>query len=466
MRPRLPKFFSPRRSTAALAVTAASVLFLTGCVTGGADDNAEPAVASADGELVELTEDDQVDIIFESYNLDGQGQWGEAILGLIDSFNEAHPNITVTGQGVDSAQSASSVQQQVLAGDPPDIGQMVFNTMSFSAGSLGGANLSEVVGTEKLEEHFGGEYPFHERAKVLADLDGSTYGIPYVFSTPVLWINESLLEEAGVDPASMDTSSWDSVSEIAEQVTDHTGEPSVANPCVLNGGRGQWCMQSMFLSNGARVLSEDRSTIEFGSDAAVDTVQVFKTMYEDGILTNEDEMSQNEAFARGDQYAFLVTSSAMQSTFMQGADTNDWTLNADVLPQFEDQPAVPTNSGSALVMFSQDPKKQAAAWEFMKWMTSPEAYEQIATGIGYLPLRSSMTEEGGPLYDFVQENPLVEPNLEQLDNLSPWVSYPGDQYARVDEILATAIEDSVFQGADPAQRMPEAAARSQDLIEE
>ncbi|OAH62004.1 ABC transporter substrate-binding protein [Dietzia cinnamea] len=451
---------SSRHVRAALVITAMSSLVLSGCVTAGSNT---PAAHSEGGQLVELSEDDQVEIVFESYNLSGQGMWGDTIAGLIDSFEQEHPNITVVGQGVDSGNATSSVQQQVLAGDPPDIGQMVFNSMAFSAESLGGANLSELVGQEKLDEHFGGKYPFHPRAKVLADIDGATYGLPYVFSTPILWINEDLIEEAGMDPETIDTSTWESVADIADQVTEHTGRPSLSNACVLT--TGSWCMQSMFLSNGAQVLSDDRSTIEFGSDAAVDTVDVFKTMYEDGILSNEDEMSQYDTFARGDTYAFQVTSSALQSSFMQGAEGNDWTLDTRVLPQFGEQPAVPTNSGSALVMFSQDPKKQAAAWEFMKWMTSPEAYEQITTGIGYLPLRSSMTEEGGPLHDFVEANPLVKPNLEQLDELSPWVSYPGDQFAQIDELLGTAIEDSVFQGADPAQRLPETAERSQQLLE-
>ena len=148
-----------------------------------------------------------------------------------------------------------------------------------------------------------------------------------------------------------------------------------------------------------------------------------------------------------------------------GAEAGGWTLDAHTLPAFGDQAVVPTNSGSFLAMFATDPAKQAAAWELMQFMTSPRAYEIISTQIGYLPLRSSMADEGGPLYDWVEANPLVKPNLEQLDALEPWVSYPGDSYAQVDQVLATAIEDAVFYGADPAATMTEAAERAQGLIE-
>lgn len=448
-----------RRLATVVALAGSAALVISGCATAGAAPGSAPS-----GALPELTADDHVEIVFESYNLSGQGIWGDTIQGLIEQFNAEHPNIVVTGQGIDSASTAASIQQQVLAGDPPDIGQMTFDTMSFSAESLNAANLTEVVGQDKLDEHFGGEYPYHERARVLADIDGATYGLPYVFSTPVFWFNRTLLEEAGIDPDSMDISTWDAVAELAAQVTEHTGKPSVSNTCVLTGGN--WCMQSMFLSGGARVLSEDRSSIEFGSDEAVETVDTFARMYEDGLLENTDTNASYESFARGDAIAFHVNTSALQATYMQGAEANGWELDAAVLPQFGEREAVPTNSGSALVMYAQDPQKQAAAWEFMTFMTSPEAYEAITTGIGYLPLRSTMTEGDGPLAEWVQANPLVQPNLEQLDRLSPWVSYPGDQYAEIDRLLAVAIEDSVFNGKDAATELPATAERAQALIQD
>jgi len=252
------------------------------------------------------------------------------------------------------------------------------------------------------------------------------------------------------------------IEDAAAQITESTGAPSMSASCVITGG--SWCMQGLFLSNGAQVLSDDRTTIEFGSDAAIDTVATFTEMYEDGVLTNEDFTSQYEAFAQG-KTAIHVNSSALQGAFMMGAEAGGWTLDAHTLPAFGDQAVVPTNSGSFLAMFATDPAKQAAAWELMQFMTSPRVYEIISTQIGYLPLRSSMADEGGPLYDWVEANPLVKPNLEQLDALEPWVSYPGDSYAQVDQVLATAIEDAVFYGADPAATMTEAAERAQGLIE-
>lgn len=432
-------------------------LALAGCA--GASDAAET------GGLTELSGDEQVEIVFESYNLANAGIWSDTITTLLDAFMEEHPNITVVAQPSDSSAAggtAGSVQKQLLAGAAPDVAQLTFNELDFAATTLGAQNLTELVGQQALDENFGGEYPYHERAEVLADWEGSTYGIPYVFSTPVLWINEAIFEQAGVDPATADLSTWESVTEVGQQISAVTGEPSVSVSCVTTGGN--WCMQGVFLSGGAQVLSDDRSTIEFGSDAAVETIEVFREMYDAGVLANQDVTTAYEAFAQG-KTALHVNTSALQGMFMGGSESGGWTLSATTLPAFGSKPVVPTNSGSFLSIFATDPAKQAASWELIKWMTSPTAYEAISTGIGYLPLRNTMADEGGPLYEWVQSNPLVEPNLKQLDVLEPWTSYPGDSYAQVDTLLATAIEESIFYGGDAATLLPEAAARAQELIE-
>jgi multiple sugar transport system substrate-binding protein len=446
----------------ALAALAAGAILMTGCATAaGTEDTSALA-----GTIPELSADQDVEIVFESYNLAQAGIWSETINQLIGEFEAEHPNITVKAQptqgGTASLNTVGSVQTQMLAGNAPDIAQITFDSLDFAVNELGAQPIEELVGTEELEAALGGEHPMHPKAAVLGDWDGVTYGMPYVFSTPVLWYNATALEAAGL-PADVDLSTWDAVKAAAEQVTEATGKPALTITCAVKGG--SWCMQGIFKSNGGAVLSDDRETIEFGSDESIEAVEMLRGLYEDGVLANLDSAAQYEAFARGDSVIQLQTS-VMQSTYMAAAEAGGWELKNTVMPGFEDKEVVPTNSGSALFMFSQDPAKQRAAFEFMSFMTSDRAYEVISTGIGYLPLRTGLTEGDGALAEWTAGNPLVAPNLAQLDDLSPWVSYPGDSYVQVDDVLATAIEDAVFYGKDPAKTMTEAAERAQALIEE
>lgn len=448
-----------RRLAASTTLATIAALTLASCATGNAATTGSTASV-----VPELSDDQQVEIVFESYNLAQSGPWADAFNLLIDEFETAHPNITVTGQapqgsGDASTNAVSSVQTQVLAGSPPDVGQLTFDALEFTATQLGAKPLSDIVSADELAESFEGEYPMHPNARTLTDWDGKTVGMPFVFSTPVLFFNETMLAEAGVtDP---DLSTWDSVQEVAEKVTAKTGKPSLDVGCVMKGGG--WCMQGIFKSNGAQVLSDDRTTIEFGSDQAVETVERFREMYDAGVLRSIDMASVMEGLPRQDVAMTLYTS-AVQGMFLKAAKDGGWTLNAAPMPAFGDQEAVPTNSGSALFVLSEDPAKQRASWEFIRFMTSARAYEVISSQIGYLPLRTGLIEEGGPLYEWAQANPLIQPNIEQLDRLQPWVSFPGNSYTQVDTLLADAIEEAVYYGKNASDTLPEAAGRAQELI--
>ncbi|MCX4094083.1 ABC transporter substrate-binding protein [Nocardia sp. alder85J] len=446
-----------RRCLAALAAVA--TVALAGCSTGSTTGSSDQQV------IPELDPAQQVSITFESYNLLQAGVWTDTVKGLVADFEAAHPNIHVHAQPTQGASvvgtnTAGSVQTQLLAGNPPDVAQLTFDSLDFAVTKLGAQPLDKLVGKEAVTEHFGGRYPFSPNAATLADWNGGTYGLPYVFSTPVLFYNASLTAQAGLGD-NPDLSTWDKVKAAAQAVTAKTGKPSLSIGCTPGGN---WCLQGMMRSNGGRVLSADRTTIQFGEEPAVGTVAMMRDLYDSGVLANLDSSSQYEQFARGGSLAFELQTSALQGTFMSGAKAGNWTLKDAPMPAFTGKPAIPTNSGSALFLFAKDPAKQRAAWEFMKFMTSPHAYEQITTKIGYLPLRPSMTEGAGPLAAWAAGNPLVRPNLEQLSRLEPWVSFPGDSYTQIDTILDKATQDSVFFGKDPHATLADAQRRAQDLV--
>lgn len=446
-----------RRSVAA-AITA---LITTGALASCASNSTGPA---STGAVPELKDDQKVEIVFESYNLTQAGPWTDTVNQLLDEFHEEHPNITVTAQppqGGTVDDVVSSVQTQLLAGSPPDVAQLGFNSLDFAASQLGAKAMNDIVGDEAVEEHFGGEHPYHPRAKVLGDWNGKTYGMPYVFSTPMLFVNKTMLQKAGV-PADADLSTWDAVQEAGEKVTAMTGKPSVDVACFY--GSGEWCLQALIGSNGGSVISDDRKTIEFGSAEAAGAVQRMSEMHRAGVLRNADAAAQLEGIAKGDT-AFLLNSAAVQGMLLKAAEAGGWELGGVGLPSFGDQESVPVNSGSALYILSEDPAKQRAAWELVSFLTSPRAFELITSQIGYLPLRTDLTDEGGVLHEWAQSIPTVQPNLDQLDRLEPWKSYPGNSYSQVADLFVKAAEEVVYYGKPAEQTMREAADRAQGLIE-
>ena len=89
----------------------------------------------------------------------------------------------------------------------------------------------------------------------------------------------------------------------------------------------------------------------------------------------------------------------------KAAEAGGWDLYGAACPPSPAKEAVPTNSGSALFVFTQDEAKRDAVWRFLQFVSSDRGCEIITAEIGYLPLRPALVEEGGALYEFAQGKP-------------------------------------------------------------
>ncbi|MCD0453035.1 ABC transporter substrate-binding protein [Actinocorallia sp. API 0066] len=399
----------------------------------------------------ELKPDQKVSIVLESYNFGQAGPWTDTFNEVVAAFRTAHPNIEVTAQKPqgNSANPAtdtiSSLQTQMAAGHPPDVVQLGFSDLDFTVNQLKAVPLDDMVGKDEVTKNFEGtRHPYAATARTLGDWDGKTYGIPFVLSTPVLYFNTELFKKAGLDPAKPPTT-WSEVKTAAQKIKA-TGKEGVYVDCLTKAAK-DWCFQALTLSNGGRVISEDRTRLTFAEPAVTEVVSTMRDLVGAGAMPNRTQAQALEAFSRGD-LGMILESSAAQGSFLKAA-ADKWTLGAAAMPGFDGKPVRPTNSGAALFVFASDPAKRRAAWELIKFMTSEDSYKTISTKIGYLPLRTGLIDDPAGLKDWAEQNPLIRPNLEQLTRMEPWTSMPGKNYLLIRDEMMSAVENSVFQGADP-----------------
>ncbi|MDJ0394196.1 ABC transporter substrate-binding protein [Rhodococcus sp. G-MC3] len=442
-----------------------SALVLTACGGLGSTTTTEAATASAS--VPELTDDQQVSIVFESYNYGLAGAWTDTFNTLIGEFEKQHPNITVTAQKPQgnspnpATDTVSSIQNQTVAGAPPDVAQLGFSDLDFTIHQLGAQSLDNLFGKDEVQKNFDGtKHAYAPTARTLADWDGTTYGVPFVFSTPVFYYNATLFEQAGLNPADP-PSTWDEVADAAKTIADRTGKGGVYLDCLTKSAK-DWCFQSLVRSNGGRVISEDRTSLEFADEAAVEATTMAQSLVADGATPVLSQQQGYEAFARGDMGMILETS-AIQGTFTKGAK-DKWDLRATTMPSFGDEPVVPTNSGASLFTFASDPAKQRASWELMKFLTSEQSYTAISQGIGYLPLRTGLVDDPEGLQNWAATSPLIGPNLQQLESMEPWVSMPGNNYLQIRDGMMDAVESIVYQGADPGPTLNAALDQGTALL--
>lgn len=453
-----------KRPASLAGLALATALLVSACGGFGATAG-ESADAAAP--VPELAPDQQVSIVFESYNYGMAGAWTDTFDALLDEFRAAHPNITVTArkpQGNSpnpATDTISSIQSQIVAGAPPDVAQLGFSDLDFTVNQLRAKPLDRLFGTEAVQRNFdGARHPYADTARTLADWDGKTYGVPFVFSTPVLYYNATLFAEAGLDP-SRPPATWQEVADAAAAIAAGTGKGGVYIDCLTKAAK-DWCFQSLVRSNGGRVISEDRTTLTYADDAAVEVAAMAQDLVRAGAMPALNQKQGYEAFGRG-EIGMILETSAIQGQFVTGSKDR-WDLRSAPMPSFGGKPAVPTNSGASLYILAEDPAKQRAAWELITFLTSEQAYVRISQGIGYLPLRTGLLDDPEGLRDWAARNPLLAPNVAQLATMEPWISMPGNNYLQIRDGMMEAVEAVVFQGADPKSTLTAAQTRGATLL--
>lgn len=220
-----------RRAGAATALCTAALVALSACSMGGSSEGDSSA------RVPELDPDEKVKIVFESYNYGLAGAWTDTFNTLIADFGEKYPNITVKaqkpqGNSPNPARDAiSSVQKQSVAGSPPDVAQLGFGDFGFVVDQLGAQPLSTLFGPDAIEQAFGGEHPYADSVRNLAVSDDTTFGIPFVMSTPVFYYNADLFRRAGLDPE-RPPRTWDEVRAAASAIAAKTGKGGVYIDCL------------------------------------------------------------------------------------------------------------------------------------------------------------------------------------------------------------------------------------------
>lgn len=441
-----------RKRFAAVAGIVGIALLTAACSSQPAAQSAASATSSS----TEITS--PVTISLESY-MPALGKVGVDTLNLlVDNFQKANPKVTVKIVPDTSSAVVANYQREAATGTLPDVGQVVFDTMRFSASGLGAQPLEDIYGKQTVANFFGGDYPYFAPVAKLGVVDGKTYGVPWTLSTPVLFYNPNLLAQAGIfDPPT----TWDEVAADAAKIKSASGAAGIANGCIGTAASGaDWCLQAILASNGGGVLAKDKTT--FDSKANIAAVTQMQKLASSGAMTDLTTQQMVQQFSAG-KVAFVLNTAALQTTLLNAIGSN-FTLKNTAMPAFAGKTATPTNSGSALEVFTKDKAKQTAALKLLQYLTSPEAETLITTQVGYPPLRQNVATDQKYLASFAADHPLLAANVAQLEKIIPWQSYPGNNFAQIEKLIGDAVTMSVFQGQDPATQLKSAQAQALDLL--
>jgi len=266
---------------------------------------------------------------------------------------------------------------------------------------------------------------YSDRIIALGRVDGKLYGMPFNASSPIMYYNAELVKKAGGDPDRMPTT-WEEVIALAKKIKA-TGSDVAGLAYNVQDWPDVWLYHAMILQQGGTVVDGEKVTLG-GPDIGVKTLQTFRRFVtEDGMPLIDWDQSRQQFIAGKIGIFFDTPARLRQVTDLIG---DKFTLRTAVFPIDDKAKGGMPTGGNAAIITARDPRKQKAAWEFVKFVTGPEAQKIVVEGTGYLPtnLRAPGPEFLGPFYE---KNPNFRTVAQQMDRSAPWQGYPQGNTVRI-----------------------------------
>jgi sn-glycerol 3-phosphate transport system substrate-binding protein len=395
----------------------------------------------------------------------------DTLTRLTDQFNASQDRITVSlvfqGKYDDNM---NKILASLGSGDLPALAQLDDPKTQLMADSGAVAPVQDFIDAEgyNLSDFLPQVLDYYR-------VGGRLLGMPFNVTNPILYYNKKAFEKAGLDPQ-QPPRTLDEVREYSQKIVD----ASVA-PHGIALDINPWYFEQMLDKAGAEFLNngngrEARATeVAFDGPQGLNIFTWWKDMVASGLALNvgRNPTGADQILAIASQQAEMTIGSvsALRSVvnLLQSGQYPDIELGTGFLPG----PAggtggVVVGGGALYIMAARPPEEQEAAWEYIKFLSSAEAQAEWFAGTGYIPTRASSLDLPAA-QDVVAQYPQFQVAVDQLAESPTTTAAAGPllgPYAQVRAAVATAVEEMLLTGKDPAAALADAATEANKAIQE
>lgn len=397
-------------------------------------------------------------IVIEYWTINTGRLGGAAVDETVRRFNEMTPGIVVTHKPYTQyPEVLQAVQAALAARIPPAVAQVGFGYLRYAATSIPHLPIRDVAmrdtagqGADWLVKNFA------PGTLALGQVDGVQHGMPYGVSIPILHYNQTLFAQAGLDrpPAT-----FVEVRDFARQIKERTGKLGL----YMLTNANFYTYQAVMEGNGAQVLQGSGSNVRCGVDSpeAIEAMQFVQDLVLKDKTAANLPQTQGETSFKGGEIAMMTQSNSSLGNFLQSGIV----LGTAKFPTFGMKSRKLPVGGNALFIFATDSEKQAAAWEWIKYLQSPESLTAWVKATGYLSPRLGVADDPRYLKPYFDENRLQKPATDELPEIVPWASWPGKNGVEATKELVDAT-GRILAGENVAATLRDAARRVNQLIQE
>ncbi|MFQ3549145.1 MAG: extracellular solute-binding protein [Armatimonadota bacterium] len=334
----------------------------------------------------------------------------------IEEFERRNPNVKVTVLNMGAGQmNPQKLMTAIVGKTPPD----VINQDRFTIGDWASRDtfmdLGPLIEKDKGSKNAIDPKDYYVPCWEEAQYKGKVYAIPNSTDARILYYNKTLFKEAGLDP-NKPPKTWEELLEYSKKLTKINSRGEITQIGFIPQYGNSWLYLYSW-QNGGNFLSDDGKTCTLDNQYTIDTLKFMVKIYDE--LGGARNINRFSSGFRGDQFdPFLTNKVAMkidvdlaiyniarfnpdlnfgvapapvpEERVRQTAQNVDFlpngtslALNFDIWNKkrnisiengrFTGEPRYITWSGGFSWAIPVGAKNVELAWEFIKWMNSPEA---------------------------------------------------------------------------------------------
>jgi sn-glycerol 3-phosphate transport system substrate-binding protein len=288
-----------------------------------------------------------------------------------------------------------------------------------------------------------------------------------------MYYNKKAFQAAGLDPNSP-PKTLDEVKTAAQKLKDsgavgQAGFGLKLDPWYLE----QWSALGgkTFVNNGNGRKSRATSTT-FDNATGKEIFTFMNDMVQQGLArTNPAENNFDNLLGVGNgNFGMTIDTSAALGTIQQllaGGQYPNVELGVAPMPGPKGKGGVLVGGGANYIVKKSSPEKQAAAWEFAKFLNDPETQAEWSIGTGYVPIRKAAADQP-MVQQYWAQNPAFKVSYDQLvggvANTATAGPVIGDYQGVRDVVLDS--EQQMFNGMSPSAALKQAEQDANAKIEE
>lgn len=383
------------------------------------------------------------------------GELGKAVDKLVSDFNAQSKSVQVEAvfQGTYD-ESLNKLKASMDSKSGPSMIQVYEIGSRFMIDSKAVTPIQTFIDAEKYDTS-----SWESNILSYYTLDGKLNSMPFNTSNPILYYNKDMFKAAGLDPEKA-PSTYEEITDAAQKLTKN-GQYGAS--FAIYG----WFMEQFFANQGAEYINNGNGRTALAteslasSEAGQSTLTWWKDLVDQKLALNLGRKTEDtrKAFAAG-QVAMILDSTASLRGIVGGAE-GKFQVGTGFLPkpQSAKDGGVIVGGASNYILNNRSEAEQQGAWEFIKYLASPEVQAAWHIGTGYFPVTTKAYE-----LQNVKDNMAKYPQFKTaVDQLHGTVANKATQgavmgvFPEARQIMEAAIEEALNAKKTPKEALEGAA---------